>query len=255
MTGWTGALLLRVAAGVATVTVALFLGVGPGSVAPAAARVEPSHEISMDEPTLPSWVTLGASPVTPRRVFPDALGPAGRPEARQGGLVLVGGPAAVPPALGAAAMAVVTGPTPSAAAALLADPRLTLTPQARADLASGVVDPRLTHLLAGLLQRHTLTVIVFRSGHSRAIAGTDTVSNHFYGRAADVVAVDGEPVTPASQAARRVVLELMSSASLWGRPEIGQPWPELVGNGVFADARHLDHLHVGMFDPQGGRGP
>lgn len=223
----TRVLRLAAASGVAL----LVVGSGTG---PAAAQVDNLGAPLVDEPTLPSWFFLGSSPGSARRVFPDSLGrTTGVPEGGQPALFID------------------SAPSPSA---LLADPRLTLGAGARADLANGVVDPRLTAVLTDLLQRHTLSIVVFRSGHSRLVAGTDVVSNHFYGRAVDVVAVDGEPVTPASQAARQVVLELVSTSSLGPFPELGQPWPDLVGNGVFTDARHLDHLHIGLFDAQGGRG-
>jgi len=231
---------------VAASGIALLLAVGsaPGK---AIAQVDNRKEIHIDVPVLPSWAVLGASPITPRRVFPDALTvPAGVPEAVQ----FVAGPTAT-----------VRAPAPPSGAeglladGLLADGRLTLTPAARADLASGVVDSRLVVVLAGLLQRHSLSILVFRTGHSVNIAGTDVVSNHFRGRAADVSAVDGEPVTPASEAARQVVLELIATSFPGGRPEIGQPWADLVGNGVFSNVDHLNHLHIGLFDAEGGRGP
>jgi hypothetical protein len=159
-------------------------------------------------------------------------------------------------AYGAAAPA-----SPGATAAeLLANPRLTLSAPARADLAGGVVDRRLVATLAALLTRHTLTVGGFKSGHPVRVV-TDRglgaeVSNHSYGRAADITVVDGAPVSRTNLAARTVVLELKATAFRGRRPEVGQPWPDLVGDGVFTNAVHQHHLHVGFYSATtGGRGP
>jgi hypothetical protein len=135
------------------------------------------------------------------------------------------------------------------ASALLSNPRLSLTPNARADLAGGIVDRRLIALLSALLTRHTLYVGVFKSGHPMMIVTDNglggTVSTHYYGRGADILMVDGAPVSRLNRAARGVVLELQASAA--GVPaEIGQPWADLVGNGTFTNAVHQDHIHIGL---------
>jgi hypothetical protein len=155
------------------------------------------------------------------------------------------------------------GPAPSeeaTAAGLLANPRLTLSGPARTDLSRGLVDPRLVATLAALLTRHTLTVTGFKTGHPVNVV-TDTglsaeVSNHYYGRAADITVVDGAPVSRANPAARAVVLELKDTPFPGRRPEIGQPWPNLVGDGVFTNAVHQRHLHLGFYSASTGeRGP
>ena len=137
----------------------------------------------------------------------------------------------------------------SDASSLLSNPRLRLSANARADLAAGVVDSRLVSLLAQLLTRHTLYIGVFKTGHPMMIV-TDSgpgnrVSMHYYGRAADIMAVDGINVSRANPAARSVVLELQTL--LVGQSvEIGQPWGDLVGHGTFTNAVHQDHIHVGL---------
>lgn len=147
---------------------------------------------------------------------------------------LPGGVAAVPPGGGAAA-------------ALLADPRLTLTPHARADLERGVVDPRLTELLAGLLRRHTLAVSVFRSGHSRHVDGTRTVSLHALGRGVDIHRVDGGQVGPGHQPSLAVVAALDQLTGPRRPSEVGSPFPQYeTAAGHFSDADHHDHLHIGV---------
>jgi hypothetical protein len=145
-------------------------------------------------------------------------------------------------------------------AALLANPRLTLSGPARNDLARGLVDQRLVATLAALLTRHTLTVSGFKTGHPVNVV-TDSglgaeISNHYYGRAADITVVDGAPVSRANLTARAVVLELKATPFPGRRPEIGQPWPDLVGDGVFTNAAHQRHLHLGFYSATtGDRGP
>ncbi|HEX4816080.1 MAG TPA: lytic transglycosylase domain-containing protein [Nonomuraea sp.] len=135
------------------------------------------------------------------------------------------------------------------ASTLLSNPRLSLSPNARTDLAAGIVDRRLVALLAALLTRHTLYVGVFKTGHPMMIV-TDsglgsTVSAHYSGRGADIMMVDGAPVTSGNRAARGVVIELQALAA--GVPaEIGQPWADLVRDGTFTNAVHQDHIHLGL---------
>jgi hypothetical protein len=135
------------------------------------------------------------------------------------------------------------------ASTLVSNPRLSLSPNARADLAAGLVDRRLVALLSVLLTRHTLYVGVFKTGHPMMIV-TDsglgsTVSAHYAGRGADIMMVDGAPVSRANRAARAVVIELQALVA--GVPaEIGQPWADLVRYGTFTNAVHQDHIHLGL---------
>jgi len=97
----------------------------------------------------------------------------------------------------------------------------------------------------------------FKTGHPVNVV-TDSglgaeVSNHYHGRAADITVVDGAPVSRVNLAARTVVLELKATAFIGRRPEIGQPWPDLVGDGVFTNAVHQRHLHVGFYSSTTGR--
>jgi hypothetical protein len=132
------------------------------------------------------------------------------------------------------------------ALALVDHPNLSLTPNARQDLLDGVVDQRVVDFLAWAVERHTISVSVLKTGHSKYVAGTVSISNHWYGRGLDIYAVDGEIVTRDSQAARNLAIEAIS-LSPPGRPsEIGLPLRDLTGEpGVFADASHQDHLHFG----------
>jgi hypothetical protein len=139
---------------------------------------------------------------------------------------------------------------PTDAATLLGDARLTLSPNARTDMASGTVDPRLIAALGNMLTRHTLTIVVFKTGHPKMIvtdSGPGTViSTHYYGRGMDITAVDGRPVGRTNLRARKAVLELRRLLT-GTRYELGQPWPELVQPGTFSNQVHQDHIHVGVF--------
>jgi hypothetical protein len=149
-------------------------------------------------------------------------------------------------------------PTSSTAVALLAHPSLTLSAAARADLAAGIVDERLTSLLAWLLQRHTLTVGGFKTGHPKHVQGqgdTHAISNHYYGRAADISAIDGRPVSAGNPAAGAVVLELAHLAGSLAPGEVGSAW-DLPNPGFFTNAAHRRHVHVGYYSATtGARGP
>jgi hypothetical protein len=145
------------------------------------------------------------------------------------------------------AVSVASAPPVSAdGQALLANPHVILTPRARGDVAAGIVDPRVIAVLAAAAQRHTIAVSVMKSGHSRHVAGTNRISNHWCGQAADVFLVDGVPVSRASPQAR-IFVEWLRSLPEPVRPtEVGQPWPDLVGGGVFTDGSHQGHVHVGF---------
>ena len=141
-----------------------------------------------------------------------------------------------------------TGPgTPSAdAATLLNQPNLVLTAEARSDLTAGLVDPRLVRMLATLSADHRIAVSVIKTGHSKFVAGTDRVSNHYYGRGVDIYAVDGADVTSSNHAALRLSVAILTSAPDIRPDEFGSPWPELgTFPGAFSDAGHQGHLHLG----------
>ncbi len=132
------------------------------------------------------------------------------------------------------------------ARALARHPNLSLTPRARQDLLDGVVDQRVVDLLAWAVERHTMSVSVLKSGHSKFVAGTDRISNHWYGRGVDIYAVDGEAVIRTSSAARAFAIAVTDLSAPARPTEIGLPWAELTERpGVFSDASHQGHLHLG----------
>jgi molybdenum-dependent DNA-binding transcriptional regulator ModE len=141
-----------------------------------------------------------------------------------------------------------TGPgTPTAdVAALLGQPNLVLTAEARGDLAAGIVDARLVRTLAALASNHRIAVSVIKTGHDMFVAGTDRVSNHYHGRGVDIYAVDGAEVASSNSAALQMSLAILTSSPELRPDEFGSPWSELsTFPGAFSDAGHQGHLHLG----------
>jgi hypothetical protein len=143
------------------------------------------------------------------------------------------------------AVAVGVGTVGADPIALLANPRIEFMPHARQDLAAGLVDPRLVALLSAATTRHTLHVLVFKTGHSKYVAGTNRVSNHWCGQAADVFIIDGQAVARSSPSARLFVEWLRALPDPVRPTEVGQPWSDVVGGGFFTDASHQGHVHIG----------
>jgi hypothetical protein len=136
-------------------------------------------------------------------------------------------------------------------AEILANPSLVLSEQAKSDIRSGVVDPRLLGTLGAISKRFTIEIRVLRSGHSRTVKGTTRDSNHFYGRAADIYKVDGVLVTKENQSALALANFLLTLPGDIRPTELGSPW---TGNGssveveVFSDPGHAEHIHIGFDD-------
>jgi Transglycosylase SLT domain len=117
------------------------------------------------------------------------------------------------------------------------------------DIQSGAIDPRILNLLGAISQQHTVRISALRSDHSK-FTSSGNVSNHYYGRAMDIAAIDGVPCTdvspdgPCGTIARQL-----------GALPAGQEPTELIycfdpdgpanPNG-FAQADHCDHVHVGF---------
>lgn len=134
-------------------------------------------------------------------------------------------------------------PAVVSASSLLENPRIILSANARADLETGVVDPLLLALLEMISRRHTLAISVFKSGHAiRTRSGS--VSNHFYGRAVDIYAVDGVGVSATNPAARRALLLISALPGELRPTELGHPFGDLKLSGGFTDADHGGHLHI-----------
>jgi hypothetical protein len=127
---------------------------------------------------------------------------------------------------------------------LMRNANVILTANARYDIESGVVDRRLVALLDALASRWEIGISVFKTGHSMYTA-SGSVSLHYSGRAADIYAVAGTPVTVSNYDARALV-EWVNSLSGPGRPsEIGSPF-RVQGPGAWTDDAHDDHVHIGF---------
>jgi soluble lytic murein transglycosylase-like protein len=117
------------------------------------------------------------------------------------------------------------------------------------DIQAGMLDQRITGLLALMTRDHEITVSSLRSDHSMMTA-SGNVSNHYHGRAIDIAAVDGVSCTDTSTTAPCAQLGF----ALAQLPEPLHPSEliycfDLDGVGpAFAMADHCDHIHAGYGD-------
>lgn len=131
-------------------------------------------------------------------------------------------------------------------AAVLGNPRIGLTSAARADVESGRVDPRILAILLAAAEEHTLDVVgPIITGHSYYVKGTTRVSNHVFGRAVDVLSVDGAPVSPENLAARALMVQILELPPPLRPDELGGPFPFDDPNVRTFVQDHLDHIHAG----------
>jgi hypothetical protein len=114
------------------------------------------------------------------------------------------------------------------------------------DLESGAIDPRIVGLLGAITQSHQITISALRSDHSE-FTSEGNVSNHYYGRAMDIAAVDGVSCTDTAPTAPCAQL----ATTLSQLPAPAMP-TELIycfdvdGPGpAFARSDHCDHVHAG----------
>jgi hypothetical protein len=132
-------------------------------------------------------------------------------------------------------------------AAVLGNPRIQLTGTQRVDLASGLIDPRVTALLAWLGRSHLLVVTALRSDHS-LYTREGTLSNHAFGRAVDIGSVDAapchgmrfEPCGMLAVAIAAIAGSLHSNELIYCFDPDGP-----LSRDAFARADHCDHIHVG----------
>ena len=131
---------------------------------------------------------------------------------------------------------------------LLNNPRVSLTSNARADLEAGIVDSRIVALLDAISRRYEIGVGVFKTGHSM-LTRSGSISNHYYGRAADITFINGSPVSKVNLTARQIVTALAEIRGDLRPDEIGHPFFDLTVVGGFSDSDHDGHIHIG-FDSQ-----
>jgi transglycosylase-like protein with SLT domain len=116
------------------------------------------------------------------------------------------------------------------------------------DIQAGMLDQRVTGLLALMTKTHQITITALRSDHTQMTA-SGNVSNHFYGRAMDIASVDGVSCTDTSPTAPCAEL----GYALAQLPEPLHPTEliycfDLDGPGpAFALPDHCDHIHAGYY--------
>lgn len=147
--------------------------------------------------------------------------------------------------------AVPAGRTVGAAArSVLDDRRITMPDTARWDILAGRIAVDLLVVLEQLADVAAVGISVLKSGHPRLVVDgrqRPPVSSHFKGRAADVYALDGVPVSrvPAAKL-RRVVDAIVSMPQV---RQLGAP-PGYDVDGpsgrVFSNLVHSDHLHIAV---------
>lgn len=126
------------------------------------------------------------------------------------------------------------------------------------------MDARLVRVLLALVHRRPIAVSLIKTGHPMGPTTPNGRPNaHYYGRAGDIVAVDGTPVAGNGAASGLVDLGRMLRAmppeerpdSIMGPAE----WHRALGDSAsagfvsdpFHDAIHADHLHLG-FESESG---
>lgn len=134
------------------------------------------------------------------------------------------------------------------AAEVLANPRIGLTPAARGDVEAGIIDPRILAILLFAAEDHSLDRVgPLVTGHTYYVKGTTRVSNHVFGRAVDILALDGSPVDASNLGARQLMEDLLSLPPELLPDEIGGPWviqgPSMSS---FTDTSHSTHIHSGF---------
>ena len=140
--------------------------------------------------------------------------------------------------------------SPTLIAMVLANPRLDIYAAGRDDISAGLIDARVLTVLQLASEQHELQVVSLKTGHSRCIGGGDypgcRVSHHWHGRAADIAAIDGRPISSSNTVARDLALWANDLPPPSRPSEIGTPWPDLTPlPGFFSDAAHRSHLHLG----------
>lgn len=159
---------------------------------------------------------------------------------------------------------------------LLADPDCKFSDVARADLEAGIVDEYLISTLQAVCRKHSISVNVFKTGHTfgpgleegpEIPVGYGNAggypNTHYFGRAADIWEVDGKPVEgngadPAVVSVGRILAGLPTE----NRPDVvigPDAWNQVLGYGpeqgwvIDQDqvALHADHLHVGYWEGDG----
>jgi hypothetical protein len=130
---------------------------------------------------------------------------------------------------------------------VLAHRSIHLSASARSDVEHGLIDARVLATMLVLAERHELTRVgPLVTGHSFYVKGTTRPSNHSFGRAVDITAIDRALVSGTNLGAFDAVRMLAEQKPPLRPNEIGSPWP-LRLDGISTVVRdHADHLHIGF---------
>ncbi len=116
------------------------------------------------------------------------------------------------------------------------------------DVQRGAIDPRIINLMGLISREHTFRISALRSDHSM-YTSSGSVSNHYYGRAMDIAAVDGvsctvtSPDGPCGRIARALAAlppGVRPTELIYCFDPDGPTGP------AWAQADHCDHVHVGF---------
>lgn len=137
---------------------------------------------------------------------------------------------------------------------VLGDSKLSIGECDRQYIASGAIDRRVLATLAFITEKgYDLLITSMLCGRETSITTSGYTSNHSYGTAIDIAAINGEVVTAATQGPGSltdlVAREVLSLQGTMAPDEVISliDYPEAAG---FAMSDHDDHLHVG-FSPAG----
>lgn len=92
----------------------------------------------------------------------------------------------------------------------------------------------------------TFLVSPLRTNHTKTVDGTDRISRHFWGRAIDIIRVDGKPVSRDNDAAKALARTIARYGRSRGVVELASPWA-FSGPGIRGFSKdHEDHMHIGF---------
>jgi len=138
---------------------------------------------------------------------------------------------------------------------VLADPRIDIYPCGRSDIRAGLVDKRVLvalEWLSGAGLRPAVSAL--KCGHSKYVAGGGRISDHWFGRAVDISAVNRIPILGNQQDGGVADVTIRKLLELRGVMEPGQ----IISLRTYAGADntlalsdHDDHIHIGWSPPGG----
>lgn len=135
--------------------------------------------------------------------------------------------------------------------AVLDHPRIDVRAIDAVDVAQSRVDTRVLSALLALATSHRVAAVGPFTRHDYYVNNTTRPSNHVFGRAVDIAAVGGSPVSTANSAARLLVGDMLSLPTDIRPDEVLSPWAlEVAGAQSLSDGDHQRHVHLG-FDGAG----